>query len=130
MKQEALHKANLMLEIRNQLPKFVSFRLEDKMTKGIPDIVITGRGKTTWWEAKHGTPDFDSYGLQELTMLRLAGAGVAYYIIWLEKEGKQTLIVHPRNIQSLIPEISWVGFNHKAVVEYIRAIHYGEKYTQ
>lgn len=131
-REESKHKAALMLEIRKQFPQWVSFRHEDTMTGGIPDISLTGRGKTTWWEAKHGTPNFDSDDLQELTALRLAGSGFCRYIIWKEqeyREGRMTLIVHPKNIKTLIPEACWLGFNHLEVVEYMRKIHYGEKYT-
>ena len=59
---------------------------------GVPDLSITGWFKTTWWEFKYADPDFDSEGLQELTMLRCAaiGAGGWYVIFEDVKDRKST----------------------------------------
>lgn len=134
-KQEAKLKSNLMIMLRQALPKYVLFRHEDKFTSGIPDISITGFAKTSWFEVKHATPDFDSPGIQELTMLRLAAAGFhARYIIFTEdKNGdfKKTFIIHPKYIKlfsqkdGVAVEASCLDFNNKFLLEYIRGVHEG-----
>ena len=123
-KRESELKAALMRELRAQLPGYVHLRHEDRFTSGHPDISITGCGRTTWLEAKHATPKFDSDGIQELTMLRLAAAGSAYYVIWHEKNSvKKTMIVHPKHLHDLMPETFCVGFDHKFIVEYVKKVH-------
>jgi hypothetical protein len=126
-RQESTLKAKCLKEAQEHLKGFVIFQHQEVRRIGVPDVSITGLSKTSWWEFKHGTPDFDSTGLQELTMLRLAGAGFARYIIYLEDkdgESKRILIVHPKEFKDLIPEASCVGFNHRWVAEYIRKIHF------
>lgn len=125
-KQESVLKSALMQTIKAQLPDFIAIRHEDVRTSGTPDISLTGLRRTAWIEVKHGTPRFESTGIQELTMLRLARAGFARYLIYQEDkngESRRTLIVHPRNLGSLTPEASCEGFNHRWVVEYFREAH-------
>jgi len=108
------------------LPRYVILRHEDVRTVGMPDMSLTGCSKTSWIEFKHGTPDFTSTGIQELTMLRLDAAGYARYVIWMENadgSAKQTMIVRPRDFKELRPEASCVGFDYKWVVEYFRRRH-------
>lgn len=105
-------------------PSFVTLRHEDVRTSGIPDVSITGLGKTTWWEAKYLNPVFRSTGIQELTMLRLAAAGYARYVIWEEKRGiKRTLIVHPKYVDTLQAEASCVGFDMQWLVGKVKEAH-------
>ena len=68
-------KDELVKRLRRAAPRFVVFRHEDRFTAGIPDISMTGRGATSWWEVKYLNPRLHSYGLQELTMKRLASPG-------------------------------------------------------
>jgi len=127
MRRESHLKARCIEEVKKELPKFVVFSHQEFARHGVPDNSITGRGKTTWWEFKHGTPHFDSTGIQELTMLRLAGAGFARYVIFLEDAGglsKRILIVHPKDLRDLHPEASCVGHNYKFVVDYIKQVHH------
>jgi hypothetical protein len=112
--------------IKLHLPGFVAIRHEDVRRSGIPDLSLTGHGKDSWLEIKHGDPDFDSEGIQELTMLRLAAAGYARYLIYMEdKDGgnKRTLIVHPKHLGDLEPEAGCMGHDHRWVVEFLRERH-------
>jgi len=115
-----------MEQIKLHMKGFVALRHEDVRTAGIPDLSLTGHGKTSWVEVKHGTPDFDSQGIQELTMLRLAAAGYARYLIYLEnKDGsnKRTLIVHPKKLGTLEPEAECDGHNHRWVADFFMERH-------
>jgi hypothetical protein len=126
MEDESKLKSKLMLRVKERLPGFVALRHEDVRSSGHPDISMTGFARTSWWEAKHGTPDFESQGIQELTMRRLAAAGYARYIVWEERRGiRRTLIVHPKHIGTdpLIAEASCVGFDHDFVIDCIRKAH-------
>lgn len=124
MRNESSLKSALMEQIKLQLPRFVALRHEDVRTAGIPDLSLTGMGRTSWWEFKHGTPDFDSTGIQELTMLRLAGSGFARYVIWQERNGiLRTLVVHPKHVDDLMAEESCIGFDHRFLVGYMKQVH-------
>lgn len=124
MRNESGLKSALMKQVKLQLPGFVALRHEDVRTAGIPDLSLTGNGRTTWWEFKHGDPDFASTGIQELTMLRLSVAGFARYVVWEEKEDvRRTLVLRPKNLTDLIPEWWCSGFDHGAVVDYMKLVH-------
>jgi|SRR6185436_505840 len=132
MADESTPRSALMRMIKLALPHFVALRHEDVRTRGIPDLSLTGLGRTTWWECKHATPDFKSQGIQELTMLRLAAAGYARYIIWREEadgSDKQTLIVHPEHLATLTPEAWCAGYDHRWMVEQLARAHDVQKET-
>jgi hypothetical protein len=126
MRNESKLKSSLMDIIRTQLPGFVAIRHEDVRRSGIPDLSLTGHGKVSWVEIKHGDPHFDSEGIQELTMLRLAVAGYARYLIYMEdKDGgnKRTMIVHPKKLGTLEPEAECKGHDHRWVTEFFKRRH-------
>lgn len=116
-------KAKLMAVLRSA-KRGVPIRHENTAVSGIPDISYTDSQLTTWWEIKLAKPNFDSTGLQELTMLRLAAWGYARYIVF----GMDPLcvaVVHPKHIKEwydkaerLIP-----GWNYGEVVRFILKVH-------
>ena len=122
---EATLKGALVKAIRERMPGIVVFRHEDHFTSGIPDLSITWRGKTSWWEVKFANPRFASKGIQELTMLRLSNVGIANYLIYrLLNEHKTVHIVSPQNLrvwEALGP--STMGFDHQWVIDRIKEIH-------
>lgn len=125
-KEENVLKASLLQQVKLDLPGFVAIPHQDVRRAGNPDFTLTGRHMTSWWECKHGTPKFDTFDLQELMMNRLAGAGYARYIIWHEqrdKTNRRTLIVHPKNISTLLPEAWCVGFNFRFLTNFFRSVH-------
>lgn len=128
-KRESALKSALMAEIKAHLPGFVAQRHEDVRTSGTPDLSLTGRARTSWWEFKHGTPDFESHGIQELTMLRLAASSFhARYVVWEERRGvKRTLVVHPKHIEcedlGAVAEAWWVEFDLRQLVDHMRRVH-------
>lgn len=125
-KEETELKSALMSMIRTELPNYVALRHEDVRTSGIPDISITAFGRTSWWEVKHATPKFLSKEIQERTMKRLEAGGFARYIIYYELNGvRRTLIVRPHllDLNDLIPERSYPGFDHRFVLDSIQSVH-------
>lgn len=123
-KREAELKSAFTREMTRQLPEFIMLFLA---TAGAPDRSITGMGRTTHFEFKHGTPGFVSPGNQELMCMRLAEHGFCRYVVWQESHAgvQRTLIVHPRFVhdRTLIAEESCQDFNHLFVVDYIRRVH-------
>lgn len=125
-RREAELKSALLAEMKLIVPSYVVQTHENVRRSGQPDWSVTAHGRDSWLEFKHGTPHFDSQGLQELTMLRLAAAGFARYVIWQENAdgtGKRTMIVHPKNIGDLGPEEWRVGFDNRFIIEYLRKRH-------
>lgn len=111
---------------RQTLKSFVIIRHEDRFTHGIPDISIDGNKTCTWLEVKYANPGFKTKGIQELTMLRLALASHAYFVVyWERNKEKRTYIVDPCDIGKDMN--SWErfrdGFNHQWVVEFIKGVH-------
>jgi hypothetical protein len=122
---EASLKGSLVAEGRTALTGYVVCRHEDRFTSGYPDISVDGNYRTSWWEVKFANPDFASTGIQELTMKRKARAAwFAGYIIY-DSITKRVFIVHPDNLETWSSKFleRFPGYNHKAVVEYIRQVH-------
>lgn len=117
-----------MEELKRQCPGFLVLL---QATAGCADRAIVGNGRTTFWEMKHATPDFDSPGNQELFCQRLAVQAYCRYVIWQENKqgvGARTLIVHPREVAGMAnwnvqPESFCVGYDHSWLVEQIRKAH-------
>jgi hypothetical protein len=120
-------KGDLVRLVKDMFPHWVVLRHEDHFTHGIPDISVTGNKRTSWIEVKHATPSFKSKGIQELTMLKLARSGIAFYVVyWQKKEQKRTYLVQANEI--MFSSDTWNcfchGFNHAWVVEKIKEAHY------
>lgn len=124
---EATLKSELAKLARVVLAPWIIFRHEDKFTHGVPDFSITGNRRTSWLEAKFANPKFETKGIQELTMLRLAKNGIAFYPVYSLVDGcKMTYLVHPSEIGK--PRTTWSncveGFNHLWVLEEVKKEHY------
>lgn len=125
-KREGELKSQFTEVMRQLFPEYVVLLYA---SAGAPDRSITAHGRTTTWEFKHGTPDFASPGLQELTCMRLAAAGHCRYVIWEERRGVQrTLICHPRAVHdrigwSIVAERWCVGFDHHWLAREIARAH-------
>ncbi len=129
-------KAKLTKTMRDLLPDyFVVERHEDKIISGRPDICITGLKVTTRWEVKHANPNFKHKGVQTDTMLKLATAGFAWYIVFVEPHQllmrtQRIYIVDPKDIDK--PISTWKdfteGYNYKWVVQRVwKEHHYDRK---
>ena len=127
-KREAELKAAFSQELKARLPGFMLLFLA---SPGAPDRAVVGGGRTTYLEFKHGTPSFDSPGLQELTCMRLEAAGECRYVVWQESAagiGQRTLIVKPRAVHRrdgwlLDAEETFLGFDHHSVIQWLKERH-------
>lgn len=126
------NEAGLKAKLIKALPSdYLAIAHSDLWKSGIPDLSISGHGRTSWWELKHATPNFATKEIQEITCLRLAKLSFCRYIIYYEHDGsKETLIVHPNNVRGrrgVMRDIAyevWIkGFDHASVVRYIQAVH-------
>ena len=118
---EAKPKADLVKLLRATYPSAVVIRHEDRWTSGIPDISFTLDQHTTWIEVKLADPDFESKGIQELTMLRLARVTTAFYVVYYSWRGQQrTYIVEPAQIKNWKACACVSGFDHAYVVQRLR----------
>jgi hypothetical protein len=129
-KREAEFKSAVFDELKRVCPAYIVLMIA---TAGAPDREVVGGGKTSRWEFKHGTPDFESQGLQELTCQRLAVQGHCRYVIFQETSSglrQRTMIAHPREVAQrngalVVPETFVVGFDPRWVVDQIRKVHRG-----
>lgn len=100
---------------------------------GVPDLSVSGNGRTTWYELKHATPNFTTQGVQEITCLQLAKYSFCRYIIYYEwQESFMTYIVHPSEVYerkgkigNIAHEDVFFNHNHHAVLQYITDEHFG-----
>jgi len=123
--REAALKSALFKRLHQDEPSFLILQIA---TAGAPDREVVGNKLTTYWEGKHGTPHFVSHGNQELMCQRLDVQGYCRYVIWLEDAhggSKRTLIVRPRDIRTLTPEVATEGHSHVFVSDFIRKVHRG-----
>jgi hypothetical protein len=101
-------------------------RHEDSSRSGVPDISVTARGKTSWWEIKYGHPSFETNGIQHLTMLKLGRFGYARYVVFRETadgHSKQTALFLPKDFDRSEEWANVSGFNFQWVVDQIRFYH-------
>lgn len=95
---EADFKSPLMVELRVHHQEMLAFRIEDRLTAGIPDIVLNGNGKTSWWEGKYlpGSKPLRISAIQHARCCQLEiRAHFCRYIIWT---ADKTLIVRPSRL--------------------------------
>lgn len=117
-----------LVQVARSYKGFVVIRHEDRFTHGIPDLSITYKKRTFWLEVKYADPKFSTKGIQELTMMRLALAGFAYFIIYYEKgKEKRTFIVHPKDIGKSFDELltccpNTDEFDHDYVIRFIQEL--------
>jgi hypothetical protein len=127
---ETYLKKKFMEVARERLRGFVCQRLEIPTISGWPDIVIAGMNYTSWHEFKFADPDFDSTGIQELTMNRLARASYARYVIYIE-EPKGIRIVHPKDFaQWATSGVYREGWDHEWVAFSIYQAHAAQNKDQ
>jgi hypothetical protein len=72
----------LTIALRTVMPGAVVFKIADRATSGVPDISLNWQQQHVWIETKRASALFQSKGVQELTMRRLAAQGQAWYVIY------------------------------------------------
>lgn len=131
MTNEAKLKRALMLELKKQIrhPRPVIFRHEDRYTHGMPDISLTLRNGTSWWEAKHAIGYLDrGKKIQEQMMRDLsANGGRAFYIIWRTGTdgSERTYVVHPNDLNEWTEKylVMFVGFDFESLATFMKEVH-------
>lgn len=122
---EASLKGRLVSLIQSELLGAMVLRHEDLFRSGTPDMSVTWHARTSWWEVKFCNPRLLSKGIQEQTMLKLEGAGQAFYLLYELHNGiKRTRIVLPRHLHHAESLLCVPGFDHRAVIEFIKAAHH------
>lgn len=122
-------------------PGLLVFKHQDVRECGHPDWSVSGGGRTSWWEFKHGVPSFDAHGLQLLTCRRLARASFCRYVIWQESargDAQRTLIVHPEMVHRARTHGTWdfeaerasEGLNFAFVADFILGVHFGSSHAR
>lgn len=123
---EATLKSTLVTKLRSSLDGFVILRHEDRFTGGIPDMSVSGMGRTSWYEVKFANPTFERKGVQDLTLQRMAKAGLAHYIIFhiVGNNLRYTRLVRPDEIDDWMVSSKFIaGFNYEWLSQQILAIH-------
>ena len=122
-----------MEEIKRQLPTAVAIRHEDRYTHGIPDLSLSLRGRTTWWEIKYADPACITKGVQQHLCQRLDAENFCRYIIYQRgiPTGRKA---RPRAIRIVRPSdmdcwqlagvtVEEGSFDHWGLVQYMARIH-------
>lgn len=127
---EASIRSVLVKKLRTMQPTWVIFRHEDHYTTGIPDISVTGNGKTSWWETKlvEGREHPQEKELKLQRMIELDHHSYARYIVY--RTGgifkKDVSILTPVDFQQWPEHVArfWVAsHDHETVARYIIQRH-------
>ena len=113
---EAYWKSQLARRYQALFPGDVWLRHEDVRTAGVPDISITGGGRTLWVEGKMAMADgisFKARGVQMRTCDRLAKAGLCALVLWGASES--WWVVDPRTAEQ-------IGTNRFTIAPAVRSI--------
>ena len=100
MASETTLKSRLVATWRDIYKNDMVLRHENRFGKGMPDISATAFKRTIWIEGKFWrigkktASDADLRSLQHLNMRNFARAGMAFYLIWRERQG-DTVVVSP-----------------------------------
>jgi hypothetical protein len=112
--------------------RYVSFKLNDMKTSGIPDMVVIANRVFSAWEFKYWDEDgFDWEGIQHLTACRLNREAYCRYAIYVKKTC-EIHIVQPHLMKDYL-ELG-VGFadecipakgsyDHYGFVQFLRKVH-------
>lgn len=133
-KREDELKAQFIAQFWKMFTKRQYFILQhqDMRKSGYPDIEIVGNKLDTHWEFKHGTPDFSSPGIQEITCRRIAKHAYCRYVIFFELYDRSEIwIAHPDHVHrrngktnAIGCEHVIVGFDFRALCDHVHSIHY------
>jgi len=107
--------------MRTELNDFVILKHADGYTSGVPDVSVSGRGFTTWWEFKHGPAIKWENALQKRTCQKLAALGTACFVVLYEESAytRRTVILSPDDVEVA----ATAGFDHQFIVNFVRTIH-------
>ncbi len=142
-KREDELKAQLFDEARKLPTSYFLLPIQDVRKSGTPDFTFNGANRTSWWEVKHATPNFESPGIQEVTCHRLARTSFCRYIIYVDtavkwatgiKREKFAVILHPKFVFQQKGKLDWNAalfiadavfnrFDHEGIVQHMLKAH-------
>lgn len=112
--------------------RYVSFKLNDMKTSGIPDMVLLANHIASWWEFKYDDEDGFSWeqgDIQHLTCCRCNRETYCRYVVY-HKVTKNIFIVVPTEMHRYISEghyeevIPGKGtYDHYGLVQFMRKVH-------
>ncbi len=122
---EASLALDLVEALKVGLPGYVILKLADRVTSGIPDIIVTGNRHVTWWEVKYLDPEWIDRGIQRHMVWRLWLAGHNTFYVVYDRPNDKTRIVRPDRERPYVLEAETQGFDHGFVVNFVRNLHLG-----
>jgi hypothetical protein len=115
--------------------RYVTFKLNDMRTSGLPDMVVVANRIFSGWEFKYWDEDgFDWEGIQHLTACRLDREAYCRYAVFMKKD-KTIRLVKPIDMQAFVHNGGCAGyedllspggmgeFDHYAFVANLRKVH-------
>jgi hypothetical protein len=131
---EATVRRTLRLAIQEHLPDAVALRYEDRFTRGLPDLSISYRGKTSFWEIKYADPYFRTSKVQHHLCEQLDIRGYHCRYIIFQRGIARPTTARPRQIRVVKPSdidhwthlglvISTGRFDHAALVAHFATVH-------
>jgi len=122
----------LLKKIRKEWLTCKVLKHADKITSGVPDISVTARKKTSWWEVKWAEPLIDTPGIQYATCSQLAAYGDCWYVIYgRDNDGEFTAIAPPSGVDfrsgTFVSYRRTDGIDHDFVLAAMRRLHFGQE---
>ena len=84
----------LVTALIQHMPHALVLRHVVRFSAGIPDLSVSGGGRTTWWEVKLANPGCTSKEIQQYICARLDSANFCRYLIY-ELRTKNIWVVKP-----------------------------------
>jgi hypothetical protein len=129
MKSESALTSPLMKALDTAMVGSENFKISDRFTFGIPDVAVNWIN-TVWLEIKATETErlehHKYWQKQLITCRRLERATHrCWFVVYREMQGvKETIIIRPREVfddrRLGLAEEVFVGFNHKAVAEFVK----------
>lgn len=124
-------------------PMYFRMNVQDVRTSGYPDSQLLGFKRATFWEFKHATPLFKTYGLQEITAQIVNQKTYCRYVIFIERPvtvltqttstpqiDSSIWVVHPDQIRNcggkldnVKPEVVFGSFDFDALASFMHNVH-------
>jgi len=123
-----------MRQIQTQIPEALAIRYEDRYTGGIPDLSISWRGQTSFWEIKYADPSCVTSKVQHYLCDQLDTHGFHCRYIIFQRGIPKRSHPRPRQIRIVKPTdfdhwahlglvVSDGRFDYDALVDHIATVH-------
>lgn len=131
---EVTVRRELMHALQAGLPSAVALRYEDRYTRGIPDLSISWRGHTSFWEIKYADPHCVTSKVQHYLCEQLDTHGFHCRYIIFQRGIARPRKSRPRQIRVVKPADfdHWAHlglvlcegrFDYAALVDHIEQVH-------